>query len=245
MLPITVYYIDNTLAQEDKPVITSPIVIFHIIMGTLALVGGYIAVSVRKGALLHRRAGTVFFITMIGMSVSATWLALVKERPDSIISGILAFYLVTTSWMTVRREENETGFFEVIGMLVVLGTGGYAFATAQAAAQTIEGTIRGFPAGFYYFQGGLALLCATLDLNMILRKGLSGVPRISRHLWRMMLALVIAIGSLVGQERIIPDTLRSPYILIPPVLITLAIMAFWIVRIRFTSWYNAKKESQI
>ncbi len=216
--------------------ITSPIVIFHIIMGTLALVGGYIAVSVRKGALLHRRAGTVFFITMIGMSVSATWLAMVKERPDSIISGILAFYLVTTSWMTVGREENETGIFEIAAMLGIVGLSGYAFETAQAAGQLPEGTIRGFPASFYYFQGGLGLLGGALDLNMIARKGLSGVKRISRHLWRMMLALVIAIGSLVGQERIIPDMLRSPYILIPPVLITLALLFFWIIRVRFTSW---------
>jgi len=30
-------------------------------MGTLALAGGYLAVSVRNGELLHRRAGTVFF----------------------------------------------------------------------------------------------------------------------------------------------------------------------------------------
>lgn len=218
--------------------ITSPIVIFHIIMGTLALVGGYIAVSVRKGELLHRRAGTVFFITMIGMSVSATWLALLKERPDSIISGIMAFYLVTTSWVTVRRRENETGMFEIMAMLGIIGLSIYAFITAQEAGQAPEGTIRGFPAGFYYFQGGLCLLGATLDFNMILRKGSSGIQRIGRHLWRMMLALVIAIGSLVGQERIIPDMLRSPYILIPPVLITLMLMIYWIAKVRFTRWYE-------
>jgi len=225
--------------------ITSPIVIFHIIMGSLALLGGYVAAFVRKGDWLHRRAGTVFFYTMIGMSVTATWLALAKERPDSIISGILTLYLVTTSWMTVRRDENQSGMFEIVAMLAVLALGGYAISTALMAAQSEAGTIRGFPPGFYYFQGGLCLLAAALDLNMILRKGLSGIQRIGRHLWRMMLALVIAIGSLVGQERIIPDMLRSPYILIPPVAITLLIMIFWIVRVRFTRWYEADEDPEV
>jgi len=147
--------------------------------------------------------------------------------------------------MTVRQEENRTCLFEIIAMIGILAVSGYAIATAHAAAQTVEGTIRGFPSGFCYFQGNLCLLCAILDLNMILRKGLSGIPRISRHLWRMTLALVIAIGSLVGQERIIPDILRNPYILIPPVLVTLVIMVYWIIRVRFTNWYDGGEDAQL
>lgn len=56
--------------------------------------------------------------------------------------------------------------------------------------------------------------------------------RLARHLWRMCLALFIAAGSFfVGQADEIPQALRGPHLMVPP-LAALALMAFWLVRVR-------------
>ena len=76
-------------------------------------------------------------------------------------------------------------------------------------------------------------LAAGLDLNLIRRGGVAGVPRLARHLWRMCTALFIAAGAFFfGQQRVMPEFVQgSPWLVLPP-RATLALMAFWLVRLR-------------
>src|ERR1041385_4071378 len=87
--------------------------VFHIGGGTLGFASGIVAVSVQKGGRLHRLAGSIFFASMLAMASFATVLAVVV--PDQLVNvfiGSLALYLITTSWMTVRRKEGTAGLFE-------------------------------------------------------------------------------------------------------------------------------------
>ena len=54
----------------------TPLLIAHISAGSLGIFSGYAAVSVRKGERLHRAFGTVFFLSMLTVSVLAVYLAL-------------------------------------------------------------------------------------------------------------------------------------------------------------------------
>jgi hypothetical protein len=82
-------------------------------------------------------------------------------------------------------------------------------------------------------------LAAALDLNFILRGGVSGVQRIARHAWRMCAALLIAAFSFfLGQQKVMPELIQgSPLLFVPP-LAVLTAMIFWLLRIRFSKAFK-------
>ena len=91
----------------------------------------------------------------------------------------------------------------------------------------------GQPVQALYLATAVAALAAALDLNMILRGGLSGAARVARHLWRMCVALFIATGSFfLGQQQVFPAALRGSPILLLLALAPLAVMIFWLLRVR-------------
>jgi uncharacterized membrane protein len=53
-----------------------PQLIVHISVGCVAILTGYITVSVAKGERLHRIFGTVFVVAMLVMASTATYLAI-------------------------------------------------------------------------------------------------------------------------------------------------------------------------
>ncbi len=72
-----------------------------------------------------------------------------------------------------------------------------------------------------------------LDLNMILRGGVSGVRRLARHVWRMCTALFIASGSFfIGQQKVMPAFMHGSPILFALGLAPLPLMIFWLIRVR-------------
>ena len=91
--------------------ITTLAFVLHIAGGTVGLFSGTIAIFAAKGGWLHRRAGTVFFVSMLVMAATAGYLAVV--RPGQLVNlfiAIFASYLVVTAWMTVQRPEGNAGW---------------------------------------------------------------------------------------------------------------------------------------
>ena len=79
----------------------------------------------------------------------------------------------------------------------------------------------------------MGAIAAAGDLKMILRGGISGAARIARHLWRMSAALTVASGSFfLGQQRIMPASMRGSPWLFLPVIAPLVLMVFWLFRVR-------------
>ena len=59
----------------------NPLVLIHIAGGSAALLAGAAALLLRKGGRLHARAGTVFFVSMLVLAGTGTWIAaLAPER---------------------------------------------------------------------------------------------------------------------------------------------------------------------
>ena len=217
----------------------SDALIIHIGAGALGLLSGAAAVSAEKGARLHRAAGHVFFVWMLAMSASGAYLAYLKPDMLSVVVGVLTFYLVATAWATVRRGEGAVGAFDAVALIVALaaGAGGLVFGLEAAGSDT--GLKDGFPAAIYFAFAAVALLSAALDISVILRGGIAGAQRIARHLWRMCFALFLAVSSFfLGQADMFPEPVREIYLLAIPVVAALLAMAFWLVRVLFTDWYE-------
>lgn len=210
-----------------------PLLFLHIAGGMVGLLSGALAMVYRKGSRGHRVAGNVFVITMLVMGTSATWLAIMRQQTDNIFGGLLTVYMISTAWLTARRRNNETSLFDwgafvfVLALTASLATRAVLVARGQAAVQP------GVPVGMLFFTASIPLLAAVGDLRMLLRGGISGTPRIARHLWRMCYGWFIATGSFfLGKQQFFPAFMRKPYLLIPLAILPLVMLIYWLVRVK-------------
>jgi hypothetical protein len=215
----------------------TPALIVHIGAASVGLLSGTIALSVRKGGRLHRLAGHIFFVSMLIMSFFAAYLAFLISQRGNALGGIFTFYLVATGWMTVRRRAGRIGRFEIVALFAALGAAATGLIFGLAARDSPTGLLDGVAPPNYFVVGGLAVFAATLDLKVTLRGGISGVPRVARHVWRLCVGLFVATGSFfLGQQKVMPAFMQgSPYLMVPA-FAPLVLMIFWLLRIRFRNW---------
>ena len=213
--------------------------IIHVIAGSVALLAGGAALSLRKGGRRHIRAGTLFFVAMLVMTASGSLLAAFRPERATALIGLLTLYLVATSWMTARRRDGVAGRSELAAFAFAATCAAAFAAMGLIAAANPTGRIDSLPAAVPFAFGTVAALAAGLDLNFLVRRRLSAAQRIGRHLWRMCAALLIAAFSFfLGQQDEFPEPLQgSPIVYLPP-LAVLAAMIFWILRVRFSRVWN-------
>ena len=200
----------------------------HIAGGLVAVMSGAAAAAARKGGRVHAGAGTGFAVSMLVLGISALILGPFREpTPESPIPGILVCYFVLTAWVAARRRDGTTGRFEMAACAAALGTGALMMWGAFTGATTPAG-----PGPVFVF-AGICLLAGMGDLSAILRKKLTPAQRLSRHLWRMCFAFFIATGSFfLGQQDVMPQSVRGSPILFVLAFAPFAVMAFWLVRVR-------------
>jgi hypothetical protein len=209
----------------------SALTVVHITGGGLAIASGFVALFARKGALLHRTAGNVFFVAMLAMSGAAAYLAVSKLEH---LMGLLTFYFVTTAWATVIRKEGTIGGFETAALLVAAWVAASFLATGLGLVAVKDK----YPAQMYVIFGSLATLASLMDASVLLRGGLSGAQRIARHLWRMTFAMFVATGSyFLGQPKFVPAILRETQLNFVPVVVVAVLLVYWLARVLFTRWY--------
>ena len=76
-------------------------------------------------------------------------------------------------------------------------------------------------------------------LRHVLQRGVFGVQRITRHIWRMCVALLIAAFSFfLGQQQVFPASVRGSPLLLVPEIAVLGVMVFWLVRVRFNKTFS-------
>lgn len=197
----------------------------------------------RKGSDRHRLYGNMFVVSMLLLGISAAVLAVYTEEFENFIAGIFTVYLVGTAWTTARRQDRQTGPLDWIGFVLILIISAIMLWGGIQAVRTP--TPGGAPAAMLFFLAFIALLCAMGDIRMIARRGISGTPRIARHLWRMCFGLFIASGSFfLGRIRIFPHFIRELYIPFILAFLPLLLMIFWLIRVRMTSRLGIRSAAQ-
>jgi uncharacterized membrane protein len=221
----------------------TPTLFLHIAGGIVGLISGWIALFTRKGGRLHRKAGVVFGISMLIMAASGGYISLLRASWLNVLAGTFTFYLVLTAWLTVKRKQQELGRAEyaLLALGLAVGIGGWLLAARMPNPGTAI--------AFRVF-GTVALLACAGDIRMLLRGGLSGAPRLARHLWRMCIALFIATASFLvgragdpvlrktGLRARLFDSIRDTHVLEIPVILVLLLTVFWLIRVRFARAYR-------
>jgi uncharacterized membrane protein len=211
----------------------------HIIAGLLAITAGFAALFSAKGGRLHRRSGIVFVGAMIVMAglggVIAAMQFHIGFQKMNVVAATLTLYLVVTALLTVRPNRGPGArAVDVACSLVALAAGLFAIGFG------VDSLLRGpklswFPAAPAIVFGTIALLAALGDLRIARGRVLDPPHRIARHLWRMGVAMFIATASFfLGQAKVFPLEVRILPLLAAPVLLVLATMFFYWIRLLLT-----------
>jgi hypothetical protein len=216
-----------------------PLLVLHILGGSVGLLSGTAAVVVRKGSALHRSFGNVFTIAMLTLASSGLCLAIMKSQTANIIGSFITFYLITTAWLVGRRRD--TGWLDWAALLVGLGG---AIGVLSLSVHTVLNPAtadKSAPSGMGFFFGAILLLAAAGDIQMLVRRGIYGRQRVTRHLWRMCFGLFIATGSFfLGQQQVFPAFLRGSVFLTVLALLPFPVMIYWLWRVRFGKAYRSQ-----
>jgi hypothetical protein len=203
----------------------------HLLGGSLAIASGLVALYAAKGAMLHRKTGTVFAYAMLSMLLTGAAVMVAGGRTSSanVLAGLLTTYLVTTALTAVRPRSAGVQKLDRGAMVAALAFG--IATVASALGILMMGGESGRGLAFVFLIVGLIALPAGLaDRRMIRGGGLQGAHRLRRHLWRMCFALCILIASFVLGRRL-PEAFRIlPVRLIP--LVVLISMIVWLWRLR-------------
>jgi uncharacterized membrane protein len=208
----------------------------HIVAGGLGVVLGFVALYAAKGQWLHRKSGMLFVYSMLTMCFLGALMAAVRGKaPESNVPvALLSAYLVITALTSVRPPFAGSRRLDLGLMLAASAVGLTFFGFGVEAFASPSGSLHGVPTVPFFIFGSIALLAGAGDLRMIRSGGVQavrGAPRLTRHLWRMSVALLIATFSL-GQLKFIPRPIRTFPLLALPLLVVLVAMAYWLWRVR-------------
>lgn len=211
----------------------STFLFIHIASGAIAILSGFLSLIPKKGGKWHILLGKLFFYSMIVMAgmacVLATFFAF--ETINALI-GLFTLYLVLTAKFAAANRDGRTSIREkILGLFALLLFLGFLFISISAY-QSGRAAIDGVYVEAYYVYTFFAALALGLDIKVILKGGIRGKQRIARHLWRMVLALFIASGSVfLGQPQVFPKVIQTSGALNVPVLIVVLVLIFWMVRV--------------
>jgi uncharacterized membrane protein len=214
----------------------------HIGGAILGLAAGTVAMVVKKGGSLHRLAGNVFFAAMLAMGGIGAIVAPMMQDFGSTFAGAITCYLVLTGWLAGRSAQVKGGPLEIAGV-VLLGCGMVVVGLLGRQALASPGQeLAGVPWFAYFVIVTVAGLIAATDLRVILGPALTRTQRLTRHIWRMGLALFMALMSglaqpLAGGLLFHGSTVNLQWI---PVAALVLSIAYWLVRVRRT---GARKAS--
>jgi uncharacterized membrane protein len=207
----------------------------HIGGGAAGIATGAVALASRKGGRIHRSAGKMFFGVMLLCYVVATGVApfLHVEQRTNTIAGLMALYLLLSGWAASQRPDIKAGPQQAAGLLVALGIAGAGALFMQMGANSPTGTVDGAPPQAFILFMLIGLFAAAGEINVLVRRTISGPARLARHLWRMCSSLFIASGSFfLGQAQFLPDWVRSSMLNVAMAFAPLVAMLVYLVLVR-------------
>lgn len=223
-----------TTAPVAVRVLADALLGLHIGGAVTGLAAGCVAMIARKGERLHRLAGLTFVFAMLTMSGVGAVVAPMIDDVGSAFGGSIAFYLVLTGWMAGRTRQVKGGPFLIAGVALLAAAIVTLLSLGAVAMLSPQRTLGGEPYGVFFIVAAIATLMAVLDLKVILGEALIGPSRLTRHIWRMGLGLLIALLSGLAQPKAGGMLFHGPTVNLQwiPVGLLLVAIAYWLIRVR-------------
>jgi uncharacterized membrane protein len=213
----------------------------HIAAGGMAMVLGAVALTAKKGGLIHRRAGLLFVAAMSVMAVTAAMLGIRNGTADANVgAALMTAYFVGTAVTTVRATTRSTTYINAAALVLALGLAALIVVGGINDINSPELSSGGVPRRTI---GVMSLIIATVlllgavgDIRIMRFGPLRGGPRLARHVWRMCFALFIAAGSFFSIRERVATILPAPFTSGPmralPILLLFGAMFYWLWRLR-------------
>ena len=124
-------------------------VLLHSSVGTVALASFWTAALARKGSQVHRTAGKIFLISLIGVMTFATLLVAARVQSGNLGGALLYLFLISLvatacwlTWFSVRRQrdpERLTGatYRALASWLVIMGVVVFSIGVASGQPLTM------------------------------------------------------------------------------------------------------------
>lgn len=196
---------------------TNLILILHIVAGFSALASAGVALGTAKGAAWHRRAGAVYVLAMLIVTVTTFALATIRPNLFLLVIGIFSFYLVFTGWRAAllrdgqpRPVDHLVGGAMALTGLAMLGTGALGLAGTGGSQSVI-----------LLVFGSIGLTLSLADWRDWRAGPVIGPARIARHLTRMLAGTTATItAAVVVNLGFLPDLILwlGPTALVTPII---------------------------
>ena len=101
-----------------------PLIILHIITGLLAMGASLVAFATSKWSHWHKKAGTIFFVTMLITSLASIPPGMAHGRWVLVMLSVFSFHLTYSGkrYLAFRRQEQPTLIdYTSSGMILIFG----------------------------------------------------------------------------------------------------------------------------
>lgn len=166
--------------------------VIHVVLGSIALLGGCVALWVIKGSSLHIKAGKVFVWSMLPVVTTSLIAMFFELLPLAIVLSLAELYLLGTALLSIEHQRSDYRRW----MFVLMAVAGLL--AIFAAIQFIRFNLS--PGPLFVGPAVLAALFTGLligDLRVLRPEGVHRHVWLRRHLSRMILAFTIAVMALV------------------------------------------------
>ena len=166
--------------------------ISHIIIGTIAFIGGIVALSVEKGSKTHRIGGRIFFLGMCYAAISTIGFIVEEFIPLAVLMSVSTIYLLISSITSLKYKKNYSRVVDKT--IVIIPFILFVFVSIQFIRILPEVSLGTF--GRLLFAITFAILLFR-DLKLIKNRPSSGLFFIKRHAFRMILAFGFAVMAVL------------------------------------------------
>jgi len=81
------------------------LLVIHIASGFTALLSGLLAMAVVKGGKTHRKAGKIFFVSMLAVTASAFVISILKNNQFLLLIAIFSFYNNYFGYRAIKNKK--------------------------------------------------------------------------------------------------------------------------------------------
>lgn len=164
----------------------------HVILGYLALTGGLVALSSKKGSVLHKKAGMFFAYPMLVVILTTIVFMFTEFLPLAIVLAAMSLYFILSAISSARYQKPYAARADKvlfgIPLLLCLFTGVQFVRFLNIENAPVVGPlVLCLMGGFFTFQDVLILRRRPLQRNIWIR----------RHLLRMLFAFTFAVMALI------------------------------------------------